>query len=460
MGDLHLSDADTFAVHLEHDPLLRSTIIAVAILDRAPDWRRLERTVERATRLEPNFRRRLEPGHPPLVPARFHDDPGFELSWHLRRIAVPSGGTVEDVLELARIAGTTAFDPIRPRWELTVVEGLPAGRAALVMKLHHALTDGIGGILLAHHLVDLDRRGTRRPPVDEPPAAADGDGIERIADAIAHDARRAATSVRQVAAALPRAGVAVAAHPWRAWQEVRRTLGSLYRFVQPVTSTMSPVMTARRPDWRYRVFDVSLADLRRASSMADGTLNDAFLAAVAGGLARYHDRHGECVEALRVTMPISTRRPDDGPGGNHITLVRFPIPVGEHDPLSRMLAIDHTARRWREEPAVGWAEGIAGALNLLPASVAAGMLKHVDVVASNLPGFDAPVFVSGAKVEHFYALGPTLGAAANVILMSYDGRCCIGVTTDAGAVPDADVFSSCIRAGFDELIEVARGWGP
>jgi hypothetical protein len=70
------------------------------------------------------------------------------------------------------------------------------------------------------------------------------------------------------------------------------------------------------------------------------------------------------------------------------------------------------------------------------------------------------VFVSGAKVEHFYALGPTLGAAANVILMSYDGRCCIGVTTDAGAVPDADVFSSCIRAGFDELIEVARGWGP
>jgi WS/DGAT/MGAT family acyltransferase len=430
------------------------------LLDRAPGWRRLERTVERATRLEPNFRRRLEPGHPPLVPARWHDDPGFELSWHLRRMAVPTGGTFDDVLEFARIAGTTAFDPIRPRWELTVLEGLPAGRSALVMKVHHALTDGIGGIQLAHHLVDLDRRGGRRPPVARQPPAPDGDPVERVADAVAHDVRRAATSLGQVAGVLPRAAVTVAAHPWRAWQQAERTLRSLYRFVQPVTSTMSPVMTARRPAWRYRVFDVPLHDLRRAGSMADGTLNDAFLAAVAGGLARYHTDHGDRVEALRVTMPISTRRPDDAPGGNHITLVRFPIPVGDHDPLSRMLAVDHAARSWRDEPAVDWAEGIAGALNLLPAGVAAGMLKHVDVVASNVPGFDTPVYVSGAQVERFYALGPTLGAAANVILMSYDGRCCIGVTTDAAAVPDADVFSSCLRAGFEELIEMAQGWSP
>jgi hypothetical protein len=230
--------------------------------------------------------------------------------------------------------------------------------------------------------------------------------------------------------------------------------------MRPIGSTMSPVMTERRPAWRYRVFDVPQPGLRRAGSMAAGTLNDAFLAGVAGGLARYHRAHGGGVEAVRVTMPISTRRPDDPPGGNHITLVRFPIPLGDHDPVSRMLAIDHTTRSWRGEPAVDWAEGIAGALTLLPTGVAAGMLKHVDVVASNVPGFDVPVFVSGARVERFYALGPTLGAAANVILMSYDDRCCIGVTTDAGAVPDADAFSSCLRAGFDEVVEMAREWRP
>lgn len=151
-------------------------------------------------------------------------------------------------------------------------------------------------------------------------------------------------------------------------------------------------------------------------------------------------------------MPISTRSDDDEPGGNHVTLVRFTVPLGDHDPVSRMLAIDHSCTMIRHEQAIGWSAAIADALNLLPTSVASGMLRHVDVLASNVPGFDVPIFLSGARMERFYAFGPTMGAAANITLMSYRDRCFIGVTTDVGAVPDAAVFTECLVEGFRELV--------
>lgn len=452
--DPHLSDADAFTLHCESDPLLRSTIVAVALLDRPPRWDRLVETVERATRLEPNFRRRLVPGVGPLVPARWTDDPDFDLTWHLRRIGAPEPRTIDAVLEFARIAGMTAFDPARPRWEFTVVEGLADGSAAFVMKVHHALTDGIGGIQLAQHVVDLDRRGTRRPRIEEPPPGHPERLTERITDAVTHDVERAGTVVRDAVLNLPRALVEVVRRPLSVWSDVAQVAMSVARLVRPITTTLSPVMTDRRLGWRYHCFEVPLAVLKRSAAMADGTVNDGFLAGVAAGLAGYHERHGSVVEELRVTMPISTRTEADGPGGNHVSLVRFTVPVGDHDPISRLLAIDHRANVVRHEPAIGLSASIAGALNLLPTGVVAGMLRHVDVLASNVPGFDAPVFVAGARLERFFAFGPTMGAAANVTLMSYRGRCCIGVTTDTGAVPDPEAFVACLEAGFAELAEL------
>jgi len=455
MADIHLSRADTFTVHLEQDPLLRSTIIALALLDRAPNWKRLSAAVDRATCLEPNFRRRLSPGSA-LVPARWIDDPDFDLSWHLRRMAVAEPADLGQVMEFARITGMTAFDPIRPRWEFTVLEGLTGGRAALVMKVHHALTDGIGGIQLAAHVIDLSRRGTRRSPVPAPEPGASNDLVERTGDAVAYDFGLVGSMTREVIGSVPSALAGWARRPLSIWGDVGRSVASVARFVRPVTNTLSPVMTERRLGWRYHMIDVPLPELKAAAALADGTLNDGFLAGIAGGLACYHATHGSSVEELRVTMPISTRRAGDPPGGNHVTLVRFAVPLGDYHPISRMIAIDQTTTSLRHEPAIGWSEAIAGALNLLPTGVAAGMLKHVDVLASNVPGFDQPVFLGGALLDAFYAFGPTMGSAANITLMSYRQHCFIGINTDTGAIADHDYFAACIAAGFDELLQVGR----
>ncbi|MEJ5256530.1 MAG: wax ester/triacylglycerol synthase domain-containing protein, partial [Acidimicrobiales bacterium] len=171
--------ADVFAWRMERDPLLRSTIIAVVVLDRAPDRAVLRDRVERATRLAPMFRERLVPAPlpPPLSTPTWALDPDLDLSWHLRWVALPEP-SLDALFDLARIEGMTAFDPARPLWEITVVEGLPEGRAGMILKVHHSLTDGIGGIQIAEHVVDLEREPADRGPL--PPVPTQGPRVTEV----------------------------------------------------------------------------------------------------------------------------------------------------------------------------------------------------------------------------------------------------------------------------------------
>jgi hypothetical protein len=158
------------------------------------------------------------------------------------------------------------------------------------------------------------------------------------------------------------------------------------------------------------------------------------------------------VDELRITMPISLRKDDDPIGGNRITIMRFAVPIGIADPAERVKALHAIGVDIRNEPAIELSNAIAGALNKLPRRVIGGMLKHVDFLASNVPGFRFPIYLAGAEVERLYALGPTIGASANLTLLSYRDVSCVGVTTDAGAVPDPEVFLACVADGFEEVL--------
>lgn len=447
-----VQEADAFALHMEGDPLLRSTIVAVVVLDRLPDWGVLTERIDRATRLAPAFRSVLVAPPLRLGPLRWVPDPDFDLGWHLRRVAAPSPHTLDTVVEIARIAGMSAFDPARSLWEFTLVEGLTDGRAALVMKVHHALTDGIGGIQLAQHVVDLEREPADLGPLPEVPLPARASPAGLAMDALGHRVRRSSALLGERLRALPGDLLDVARDPVGALDRSISVLQSARRLTEPVTTTLSPLMTERRLVWRYHPLDVDFAELHDAGRTAGGTLNDAFMASVAGGLARYHDRHDRHVEHLRVTMPVSLRRPGDAAGGNRITLARLVLPVAVTDPGARIRSIGHVSRRWRREEAIPYSNLIAGSLNLLPRAVTGSMLKHVDFLASDVPGFPDHVYLGGARVEGFYPFGPTIGASANVTLMSYAGRCNVGVTTDTAAVAEPDVLAECLVEGFEEVL--------
>ncbi len=443
--------SDAFSWYMERDPALRSTIVAVNWLDRAPDWDVLSERVDRISRLMPSLRQRVVEFPFRLTVPRWTYDPDFDLSWHLSRVTAPPPGTRDAVLGLARRSAMAAFDPARPLWEVTLVEGIKGGEAALIIKLHHSLSDGVGAMRMLAIVADWQREPAdlgEMPPV---PSHETSDLLGLITGTVGSIAgRTACLAWRGAGAAIP------------AWiRSVRDPIGyvrgavgmarSVYRTAAPNRSTLSPLMRERATTRQLAMIEVSLDALKKSAKTVDGTVNDAYLAAVAGGLRRYHERHGAAVDSLRALMPISLRAGQDATWGNRITLQRLIVPVGEPDPAARMRVLHRVAMAAREEPSLAITEAIAGGLNMLPVGYVGGILKHVDFVASNVPSAPIPVYLAGSKVTGMFAFGPTIGASVNITLMSYDGTCDIGVNIDTAAVPDPDVLLACLRESFAEI---------
>jgi WS/DGAT/MGAT family acyltransferase len=451
MSDPYMRDSDAFSWYMEADPILRSTVTSVVVLDGQPDVDRLLDRADRASRITPGFRHKVVQAPLRLANPRWVVDEDFDLAFHARRIAAPAPGTLTDVFQYACQTAMAGFDRERALWEFTLVEGLEGGRAALVMKLHHALTDGIGGMEMAKNLFDLEPVAADlgpMPPAPDPEPLSSG---ALVRDALGHNAKRAAGIARSMLPASVKTGMYAMCHPGAAMKGGIDFVGSVARTVRPINSTLSPVMQRRRISWHFDALTVPLDALREAAHSVGLTLNDAFLAALSGGLVEYHERHAAAVRELRLTMPISIRRPDDPVGGNRITLMRFKIPVGLRDPRARMRNIHELCLGARHEPAAAYTNAIAAALNILPRSYVGGMLKHVDFLASNVPGIDVPVHLAGARVAEWYAFGPTIGAALNTTLVSYDGTCYVGINVDTGAVSDPAEMLACLRDGFEEV---------
>jgi hypothetical protein len=185
------------------------------------------------------------------------------------------------------------------------------------------------------------------------------------------------------------------------------------------------------------------------------------VAAVLGGLARYHERHDAPVPALRMTMPINIRPADDRgrTAGNSFAPARFVVPLDIVDPAARMRAVDALVREQRAEPAYARVGEIAtGLFTMTPAvftRLTGSMLKAIDFVTSNVPGPPWPGYVSGARIERSIGFGPLSGSAMNVTLYGYDGTAEIGMATDHAAVPDPELMRACLEEGLAEVLALA-----
>ena len=441
---------DAFLWYMEDDPLLRSTILAITLLEGTPDWEYLRARMDRASRALPMFRQRVQPPPWRLGPPWRTPAPDFDLDYHLRRIQAPHPADWRGVLDFAQISLMAAFDRDRPLWEFTLIEGLDGGRSAFVTKLHHCLADGIAGVQIAALVVDADASMPASEPLGPLPPVDPRKAGDLLAASVADNAEQAARLAARAAQGAVPATLHALRHPRTAATDAWATGTSVARMVQPVTDTLSPILTARSMGRRFETVEVPMADVCRATASLDCTVNDVFLAALTGGLRRYHERHGATVTDLRMGLPLNLRHEGEF-GGNHVAIVRFPVPVGDPDPARRIEETRRTVHAWRNTPAHRVTEGIAFALNLAPRGAIGAMLKHVDFLASNVPGFDVPVFVAGSRVLAYYPFGPAFGAAVNATLMSYAGTCYIGLDADTAALPDSDVFAACVQEGFDEV---------
>lgn len=439
-----MSDSDALLWNVGRDPLLRMTITGLMVLPAPPSMEEVAAGLEGLSRAVPKFRSRVEEPPPWGGGPRWVEDPNFDLGFHLRRLGVPAPADLGALLGVAAPIAMTDFDPARSPWEVTLFDDLWGGRSAVLIKVHHAITDGLGGVQLLTELLGAAPGGReRRARAATLPARGPGAYLGRTLRASLEGTRRLLHALGEPAEAGKALGGAA------------DTLGSVAQLLAPAGSPQSLLMRPRSPSWAFGVMDLPVHVLHSVARSFGVTLNDAFVCAVLGGLRHYHLRHGSAVERLRVNMPVSSRSADDLPGGNRFTPVRFLLPASEPDPERRARQVASITAPWKAPHALALSDMMASALNRLPApavrSIFGSMLKGVDFVATNVGGCEQAVSFGGVPVERLYAFGPPSGAAVSVAMFTYAGTAWIGVNADAAAVPDLEQLLDCLRQGFDEL---------
>jgi diacylglycerol O-acyltransferase len=447
-----MSDLEALMWTLEKDPHLSSTFANVTIFDRPPDLDRLRRRMQRAVAIVPRLRQRVVPGLGRLAPPGWGDDPEFELDRHVRRVALPAPGHERDLFDLAARLAAEPFDRARPLWRFTVIGGLEGGRAAMVQQMHHTITDGEGSVRMSVEFIDVDRDAPEPEPVDVPTS---GDGVagDGALDIAGHLVRRATGVGRRAI----RDGLDLARHPTRVARladDAVATSRSLARQALPSDGARSPLWTSRTLGRRLDVLRVPLDEAKKAAAELGGSVNDIFVAAVAGGAGAYHRDRGHDVDELRMAMPVSTRVKGER-GGNAFSPTRTLVPVGP-DPRERFEAVRDRLGVTKTERALAAVSGLAGAMNLLPTSLlvrtARSQVETVDFTTSNVRGAPFDLYIAGARIEANYPLGPVAGTAFNATTLSVSGSLDIGVHTDTGAVEDPAALRDAIEASFEALL--------
>jgi diacylglycerol O-acyltransferase / wax synthase len=413
--------------------------------------------------LVPRYRQKL--ATPPLETGRplWVDDPDFNIEYHVRHTALPPPGTEEQLFLLTSRIASQPLDRTKPLWENWLIEGLEGDRFALISKTHHSLVDGIAGVDLATVLFDLE---------PNPPARPDGQ-LEPW------EPRREPSSVELVAAGvrgmvgvstgiIARA-VSAATRPVSSFGKLRDAAEGVGEIVwaglNPAPET--PLNVEIGPHRRFAIVRHQLDDYKTVKNALGGTVNDVVLAVVSGALARWLHSRGVRTEGLemRALVPVSVRTDSQrGTLGNKLTVMRGPLPVYIHDPVSRLRFVRRAMDGLKESKQAVGAATLTAVNELWPPTILAEAsrlnfsTRLFNLLVTNIPGPQVPLYLLGRQLEDLFPLAflPKNHALA-VAIMSYNGGLDYGLLGDYDALADIDVIADGIDASLGELLEaVAR----
>lgn len=411
--DVRLSLADRAWLNMD-EPTNPMVITALLEFAEPLDHAQLVRFVRERLLVEPRFRQRLAGSG---ARGRWQDDDRFDLRAHLHHVALPHPGDGAALEELVGDLMSTRLDADRPLWQVHQVDG-HAGASAVVVRLHHAMADGVALVGLLGRML----------------------GRERVVDARApsvNGARGPATIRRALDGA--RAVARLAVMPADARTALRGSLGLVKR------------AALSRP--------VPLADLASTAHAAGATVNDVLATAVAGGLRRWLAARGGLRDGLelRAIVPVNLRdvRADHGLG-NRFGLVYLPLPVGLPDARARLDVIAHRTRALKASPEAAATFEVLGAMALAPRRVEDLGVRYfgakATLVLTDLPGPGEPVTIAGGRVRSIAFWAPQAARLGlGVSALSYAGELRVGVATDAGVVPEPRELVSGLEADLDAL---------
>lgn len=443
-----LSRADTMYLRIE-TPAMPQHIGALAVVEALPLLDRSQQLAIDAvcSRLEqrlprvPALRRSVHGAGLFRGRAVWVDDPSFDMRRHVRHVAVREPGGDRDLDDAAAAAMATLLDRTRPLWEVWVFTGLQQGRAALLFKIHHAVADGLAALEILARLSDTVAAAAPPPWAPVPPPG----GWELVSDHALATTRRLSRAVLHLRhpGNLTRAAAAVAA-------ELRRATAP--SAAAPRVFFNRPVAAGRR----VRRLRFDLAKVKDVAHRAHGTVNDAVLALVTGGLRDVLAARGELVPGLELvaSVPVALRGHDDAVGlGNAVGVMAVRLPVGVDDAnrrLDRIVAATRAAKAEQRPADVQAAMAWLAATPLLTPFTRRQRL--VNLFVTNVPGPPIPVELLGARVVE---MAPIVTLAGNVTVavaaFSYAGTLEVVATVDASALPEADRFRAAMAETWRSL---------
>ncbi|MGO8873150.1 MAG: WS/DGAT/MGAT family O-acyltransferase [Acidimicrobiales bacterium] len=467
-----LSGLDASFLYLE-TPTLHMHVALTLVFDPSTvpggySFERMKASIATRIPCAPVFRRRLVEvpfrlGHPVWV-----DDPEFDIDYHVRLAAVPRPGGLRQLADLAGDIAGHQLDRSKPLWEMWVVEGLAGGRIGLIAKMHHSTVDGVSGAALLSVLFDLEPDPAPAPPAEEEAQPSDDrmpSPLELMAQAMVARTLRPlemtrdvvrtghrVLNVRRVRLGTPdQSGRAKAALPLSA----PRT-----SFNGALTRRRSVALTA-----------IGLDDVKRVKAATGTTVNDVVLAVCTGALRSFLLEGDELPDKpLVAVVPVSVRPEVSAPrGSNQVSSMFVQLPVDLHDPVDRLMAIhDGTKGAKEEHNALGadmllnWAEHatpnvFANAARLYSRMRLADRHRPIaNLVISNVPGPDFPLYLAGAELTAGFPLGPVMdGMGVNVTIMSYRGVLYWGFMACPETIPRAWNLAADIPVALDDLLAAA-----
>lgn len=451
-----LSSLDASFLYLER-PAMHMHVAGVSVFAPREDgplsYDDVARVAQARLHLAPRLRQRVLRLPAGLARPLWVDDDRFDLDFHLRRAAIPRPG---GRLQLERAVGRVLSRPLdrgKPLWELYVFEGLEDDRTAVLLKMHHALADGISGMLIASALFDLSPdAGLGAPPkepwVPEPSPGAVDLAIDAVQDLVLHPME---------------ALVRVAEAPAHAAAVVGQTLDGLRSIAGMGTPPQGPFDVRVGPNRRFATAEVPFELVHDVKRSLGGTINDVVLAAVGGGLHDLLDARGESTRGrlLRVMVPVSVRsKVQQGDVGNRVAPAFVDIPIGRMTPGSRLKRVRRATEALKGSAMAVSADKIIGLGAYAPPALHAMAARLVsrnrwfNLVVSNIPAPQVPMYLAGARLAASYPAMP-LGesCALSIACTSFGGTMAFGLTADWDALPDIEVLARGIERSIHGLAD-------
>ena len=461
-----LTAADAWYLYLE-GPTVHLHVTGLLLLDptTAPkgfSFTKLRNYVTARLDLMPALRRRLVEVPLAIDHPGWIEDPDFDLDLHLHHHLLTVGSTHD----LAAFVGEFASTPLprdRPLWDMVLVEGLDGGGAAVVVKMHHCIVDGISGMDVMAHLLDL----TPSPPRRRKAAVREPEPVPSAIDAAASatwnrltDPGRPLRAAEGVASSL--ANMAVAS--------VRRRLGGAEAVAHPINAPRTRFNASITPRRSVAFGLAPLADMKAIGRAFGVTVNDVVLAACTFGLRRYLAANDQIPDRpLVCSVPVSTHGHGSGGSANQVSTMFVNLPAQVADPTEQLRLIHEGSQGAKEIQSSVGADIISDVIELVPGGVfhlatrlysltgLADRLAPVhNLIVSNVVGSPVPLYMAGAQVVAMYPFGPLMeGTGLNVTVLSNDGEMNIGLIACPDLVPDLHSLLDGIIEGVAALSAAA-----